>query len=231
MIGIGVVPLILGIIGTSWGQEDRKEEKVRELLRLSRGALLGPMAIMQVAKEGMPEGDEREEMEDLFVPIYADHFTEEEIDEWIAFYQSPLGRKISELQPTLIEETKDAAYTWIAMTSGARKLRNEVEAVNALREVASAQMKFRQEDGDKDGVLDYATSLEELRLAGLIDNILGSGIKSGYSFGLSGSTFDWLSTATPVTSALGDRNFIVCTDGCVRFSFEKPASCSSARIQ
>ena len=114
----------------------------------------------------------------------------------------------------------------------ARKTGNETSAIGALRTISSVQAQFREGDRDNDQTLDYATSLTELSNAGLIDNVLGGGTKSGYVFGMSGDTFDWQCSATPVSSSTGTRNFIICTDGVVRFAGGTgSAACSSPAIQ
>ena len=113
----------------------------------------------------------------------------------------------------------------------ARKTGNETSAIGALRTISSVQAQFREGDRDNDSTLDYATSLVELSNAGLIDNVLGGGTKSGYVFTMSGDTFDWQASATPVTKTTGTRNFTICTDGVVRFAAAAVASCSSPAIQ
>ena len=113
----------------------------------------------------------------------------------------------------------------------ARKVGNETAAIGALRTIVTVQAMFREGDREGDRMLDYATSISELEEAGLIDDVLGSGVKSGYAFSLSGGTYEWRCAATPVTSSTGDRNFIVCTDGVVRFASDAEADCSSAAIE
>ncbi|MCZ6689387.1 MAG: hypothetical protein O7H41_07275 [Planctomycetota bacterium] len=108
----------------------------------------------------------------------------------------------------------------------ARKAENEISAIRALRVLAACQVPFRSSDRDSDGYLDYATSLQELSQVGLIDNVLGGGVMSGYVFTLSGSTYEWNCSATPISSNTGVRNFIVCTDGVVCFSSSGRAVCS-----
>ena len=113
----------------------------------------------------------------------------------------------------------------------ARKVGNETAAIGALRTISSVQAQFREGDRDEDGFLDYATSLAELRNVGLIDSVLGSGIKAGYSFSLSGSTYEWKAMATPVSASTATRNYIICTDGVVRFAGRGTADCNSAAIE
>ncbi|MCZ6689388.1 MAG: type II secretion system protein [Planctomycetota bacterium] len=97
----------------------------------------------------------------------------------------------------------------------ARKAENERSVMTSLRSIASCQTQFREGDREGDGFLDYATSLKELSQVGLIDNVLGGGVMSGYVFTLSGSTFVWRCFATPISDRTGNRHFIIRTDGVV----------------
>ncbi|MCZ6689637.1 MAG: hypothetical protein O7H41_08550 [Planctomycetota bacterium] len=114
---------------------------------------------------------------------------------------------------------------------GSRMTGNETAAIGGLRTIASVQWQFRETDAEGDGNPDFATSLSELVAAGLIDPALGTGTRSGYVFSLSGSTFEWNCSATPVSPRTGTLNFAVCTDGVVRFSGQGAADCMSAAIQ
>ncbi|MGE0710304.1 MAG: hypothetical protein AB7N76_13680 [Planctomycetota bacterium] len=72
-------------------------------------------------------------------------------------------------------------------------------AARSLREVAAAQLVFRDEDRERDGVQDYGT-LKELAQAGLVDEALGRGLKDGYVFlGQPGAPADqiWFAVAIP----------------------------------
>ena len=51
-----------------------------------------------------------------------------------------------------------------------------------------------------------------------MDNVVGSGTKSGYVFSVSGSTFSWQATATPANASSGKRAFFVDVSGVVRYS-------------
>ena len=111
------------------------------------------------------------------------------------------------------------------------KASNETSAIGALRTLSSVQAQFREGDRDNDNILDYATSLVELSNAGLVDNVLGSGKRMGYVFSLTGSTFDWQASATPESEKTGARNFVICSDGVVRFSKSEAATCTSPAIR
>jgi hypothetical protein len=44
-------------------------------------------------------------MKEMYVDIYMDVFTEDEINELIGFYQSPLGKKMLDKMPALAQTT------------------------------------------------------------------------------------------------------------------------------
>ena len=113
----------------------------------------------------------------------------------------------------------------------ARKTGNETAAIGALRTISSTQAQFREGDREGDSALDYATSIGELSSVGLIDNVLGSGTKSGYVFTLSGSTYEWMCSATPINANTGYRNFMICTDGLIRFAPSGAADCNSSAVE
>ena len=45
------------------------------------------------------------------VPLFAKRFTEAELDELLAFYRSPIGRKTTEAMPALMQESMELAAT------------------------------------------------------------------------------------------------------------------------
>src|SRR5205085_6269413 len=111
----------------------------------------------------------------------------------------------------------------------ARRSANEGSAISSLRTLHGAQMTYASTygNGNYAGATTFGTTgLAALNTPGLIDNVLGSGTKSGYSFGglkvdsttTAPATFMWScmpSTATGVTAA-GSRRFGVATDGVLK---------------
>ena len=96
----------------------------------------------------------------------------------------------------------------------ARKHGNEAAAIGALKTIGTSQSLFREGDKEGDTTLDYG-SLAELSTQALIDSVLGSGTKQGYTFVSTYSTstpdFLWWATASPqVPGTTGDRYF--CTN-------------------
>src|SRR5262245_54736547 len=114
----------------------------------------------------------------------------------------------------------------------ARKGSNEAAAIGALRTISTAQSLFREGDKDHNGLLDYATSLGALASADLIDSVLGTGAKQGYTFSVVGAdTLVWSAVSNPgALHKSGDRFFFVDESGVIRFSTTSQASSSSSPI-
>ena len=49
---------------------------------------------------------------EMIIPIYAKHFTHEEIKQLIAFYESPIGKKMIKVQPQIMMESMAAGEEW-----------------------------------------------------------------------------------------------------------------------
>ncbi len=59
----------------------------------------------------MAEFDINEFIE-MIIPIYDKHFTHEEIKQLIAFYESPIGKKMIKVQPQLMMDSMTAGEEW-----------------------------------------------------------------------------------------------------------------------
>lgn len=53
-----------------------------------------------------------ESLQSLIYPIYARHFTLEELQGLIEFNRSPVGRKANSVMPSLMQESRTAAQAW-----------------------------------------------------------------------------------------------------------------------
>jgi len=49
---------------------------------------------------------------DLLVPIYAAHLTRSELDDLVQFYTSPLGQRLTAVQPDILRESTVAGQQW-----------------------------------------------------------------------------------------------------------------------
>lgn len=132
-----------------------------------------------------------------------------------------------------------ATCVWLGWALlNAHKRGNEAAAIGALKKIAAAQGRFREQDLDGDGARDFGT-LAELGQADLIDEVLAFGTKQGYRFEVlvpAGEPGGWfLAVAYPVKHGeTGWRSYAVREDGRVMRSEERiplapdgsrPASC------
>jgi hypothetical protein len=85
----------------------------------------------QIEKEYQPRG---EEIVDATARFYASHFTEAELKQILAFYQSPVGKKMLVDEPKALDESMAYAGNWGDNLS--------IEVMNKLR----AEMKKRGHD-------------------------------------------------------------------------------------
>ncbi len=49
---------------------------------------------------------------DMLVPIYASHLTQSELEELLRFYMSPIGRRLTAVQPAILQESTQAGQNW-----------------------------------------------------------------------------------------------------------------------
>lgn len=111
------------------------------------------------------------------------------------------------------------------------RVENEEEAINSLRSIFFAQDLFAKEDNNKNGQFDYAPQLGQLFQNGrLIDNVLATGERRGYTFELSQKPqgIGWELIARPKRSGginrTGDRTFYVDESGVIRFESSPSAT-------
>ncbi len=107
-------------------QPSAKEQDIRKLLDVSGSGKLGVQIATQMLGQfshlfpqvpqefwSQVENDMKpQDLVDLIVPIYDRHFTDEDIKGLIAFYQSPLGRKLVDQMPQISAESMAAGQEW-----------------------------------------------------------------------------------------------------------------------
>jgi prepilin-type N-terminal cleavage/methylation domain-containing protein len=104
----------------------------------------------------------------------------------------------------------------------ARKNANEGAAVGALKTLASTEVMFREGDKERDGNLDYGM-LSELGNSNLVDVLLGTGTKQGYTFfavySFKTSEYLWFGVANPQLPGMtGDRYFTTNMAGAIFYT-------------
>lgn len=64
---------------------------------------------------------------DRMVPIYAKYYTQQDMDDLIAFYDTPLGKKLSTVQPQITLESMSVAQQWAARDRTESRCENYAE--------------------------------------------------------------------------------------------------------
>ena len=117
-----------------------KEAAIREVVRVTGGASLGAQvsaSLLQQLKPAFPQvpaevwselekGLDPAEMVDLVVPIYARHFSLEELNALLEFYGSPMGKKLIQEMPAITQESMAMGGEW-----GRRKVQELIERLAA----------------------------------------------------------------------------------------------------
>jgi hypothetical protein len=131
-------PLSLG--AAAEGEPDEFRAGVEELVRLTGSTSMGeqlanevfrsavasmrqsnpdlPPRVAVIAQEVASEtfgslfADEKR-LVDLYVPIYKRHFSQEELDEIIRFYRTPVGEKTIRVMPMVVQEFMQATQPWV----------------------------------------------------------------------------------------------------------------------
>ena len=103
--------------------EGSKRETIKRLLELMETEKMGTQLMnhirLTLTKRGskvpwdtfMAEFDMNEFIE-MVIPIYERHFTHDEIEQLIAFYESPIGKKLIKVQPQITIESMTAGQEW-----------------------------------------------------------------------------------------------------------------------
>jgi hypothetical protein len=108
------------------GDDDARRTLALEVMTLT-GATAGGdqlgqgmMAILRPVYPGVPEEFwarlaseiSIQEIIELSIPIYMRHFDEQELAELVAFYKSPIGRKMIERMPEVMQEGTQIGAEW-----------------------------------------------------------------------------------------------------------------------
>lgn len=54
----------------------------------------------------------RAELQDMMIVVYDRHFSTDELRQLLAFYQTPIGQKMLQVQPVLLRESMQAGQQW-----------------------------------------------------------------------------------------------------------------------
>lgn len=101
-------------------------KSVRELMTLTGSGKIGVQVMrnmMPALKRMLPKVPDSfwtefmksvhpEDLTALIVPIYQEHFTEEDIQNTIKFYKSPTGKKVIRMLPVIMQESMQVGQQW-----------------------------------------------------------------------------------------------------------------------
>lgn len=103
-----------------------KRADIMRLLQLTHAASMGDLAVQQLIttyRQTMPQVKDEiwqelkkeissEELLLRLIPIYDKHFSAAELKELLRFYESPMGKKVTQVMPTVNQEAMTAGQTW-----------------------------------------------------------------------------------------------------------------------
>ncbi|HEY4617266.1 MAG TPA: DUF2059 domain-containing protein [Flavobacterium sp.] len=134
--------IILGfclIFSYGFSQSSLKNENIKQLLELTGSGRIGTQVAQNIIssfKTSFPNVPEEywdncmKEMDadaiiSLIIPIYDKYYSDEEIQQLTAFYQSEIGKKIIKTMPIIVKESMEVGKTW-GMQIG-EKVMNDLE--------------------------------------------------------------------------------------------------------
>ena len=104
---------------------------------------------------------------------------------------------------------------------------NEASAISAIRNLVTSHITYSATLGAGS----YAADLSVLQAASLIDSVLGSGTKDGYSFSSSGGSNAFTINADPLNAgSTGTRYFFSDESGVIRYNTAGTANNSSSPL-
>jgi uncharacterized protein len=120
------VPLLLACVSAAPPPTPKQPSPARTFLELTHTDALGRHMVDQIVRQVRPDlpnvpatfwddfvknVDARAILDDL-APVYEKHFTPDELAELVKFYQSPVGRKLVQVQPQLNRDTLKAGQAF-----------------------------------------------------------------------------------------------------------------------
>lgn len=129
--GVRPIPALCMLLAMFWmaapsQAQTASADSIRELLvltdadKLSRTLLQRLVPTLQQLLPDAPDAFWRDfiaevdhaELEAMIIPIYQQHLSEEDVRQLVAFYSTPVGRKLVRLQPVIAEESLHIGQDW-----------------------------------------------------------------------------------------------------------------------
>jgi hypothetical protein len=111
---------------SSFTQTASKKDKIKNMLELTGSVKLGVQIAQNVIssfREKYTHIDQHfwdelekeikpDELINTVIPIYEKYYTEDDIDKIILFYNSPVGKKMIEMTPLILQESMTSGKNW-----------------------------------------------------------------------------------------------------------------------
>ena len=121
-----IVLISLLIFSSATFAQTAKEKDVRKLLELTGSAQRAMQVMKQIisiykeSNTNVPDKfwDEVEkeinpnELIEMMIPVYVKYYSEEDVKQLIAFYESPLGQKYISVSPQVTQDAMAVGYEW-----------------------------------------------------------------------------------------------------------------------
>jgi len=127
-----IVSVVLLCVFVAGGAEQKKVDSsakrtdIRRMMDLSGAGKLGVQVMNQMIsafKQSMPGVPDKfwkdfmaevdpNELVEMAIPSYDKYFTHDDIKELIKFYESPVGKKLTSVQPQIMQECMTAGQEW-----------------------------------------------------------------------------------------------------------------------
>jgi len=98
------------------GEEKLVRDMSTEMLAAARGAAESAAKATGKPVQGLSAIEaayEPERLMQIVGSVYASHFSAAEVEEMLRFWESPTGKRLSTLQPRIVDETREALTKWI----------------------------------------------------------------------------------------------------------------------
>lgn len=132
--------LLSGTIITGFTQSVAKVENVKKFLELTGAGKLGVQLAGNMVSSfkksfaGVPDEFwdsivkklDPDTITNLVIPIYQKYYTDEDIQQLIVFYQTPLGKKVIASTPQIMQESMQVGQNWGRAIG--EKIYNDLEA-------------------------------------------------------------------------------------------------------
>jgi hypothetical protein len=120
-----ITALFLSSLSLS-AQDSTKVKHIRQLMELTGMAKLGSQMMTNIVstyKQNYPAATsefwdafmKEADMSQLFekvIPVYEQNFTDDDIQQLIAFYQSPVGKKMIDKMPVIMQQSMQIGSEW-----------------------------------------------------------------------------------------------------------------------